>query len=182
MIDKFFWIDMEMTGLDVNKEVIIEVAALVADMNFNVLDTYETVVKQPQTYLESMDDWNKQHHRDSGLLAKIPYGREPNMVEEDLVNLARKHFKCTDRDTKPILAGNSIGQDRLFIDKYMPKLSAILHYRTLDVTSWKVVMINKFRIEHKKKNSHRALDDIKESMDELKYYLQFINPNALNID
>ncbi len=167
---KLFWIDLEMTGLDIEKEVIIEVAALISDMDFNVLDTYETVVKQPQQYLEKMDDWNKKHHTESGLVAKIPFGHEPEMVEEDLIQLALKHFKCSDRDTKPILAGNSISQDRLFIDKYFKKFSKLLHYRMLDVTSWKVIMIPKFGIEYKKKNSHRALDDIHESLAELKHY------------
>jgi len=177
-IDKLFWLDMEMTGLDVNKEVIIEVACIVTDLNFKELETFETVVKQPQSYLDSMDDWNKQHHGSSGLTAKVPYGMEPSTVEFHLISMIERHFPEAQRDRKmrPILAGNSISQDRLFIDKYFTKLSEKLHYRMLDVSSWKIIFNNKFEKVYKKQNSHRALDDIRESIGELRYYLDQINP------
>lgn len=168
---KLFWIDLEMTGLDVEKEVIIECAALITDMNYNVLDSYETVVKQPQTYLDSMDDWNKSHHRDSGLTAKVPFGEEPDNVEHKLMQMVKKHFPQNER---PILAGNSIAQDRLFIDKYWMGFSSLLHYRVLDVSSWKIIFNSQFGIKYEKKNAHRALDDIHESIDELKFYLKYV--------
>lgn len=167
---KLFWIDLEMTGLDVNKEVIIECAALVTDLNFQVIDSYETVVKQPQKYLDQMDDWNKNHHGASGLTAKVPYGEAPEKVEQRLIQMAKQHFPAGER---PILSGNSIAQDRLFIDKYWKNFSAILHYRVLDVSSYKIIFNSKFGIKYEKKNAHRALDDIQESIDELKFYLKY---------
>lgn len=169
---KLFWIDMEMTGLDVQKEVIIEVAAIVTDLNFAELDTFETVVRQPQKYLDSMDAWNTEHHRKSGLTAKVPTGMQPDQVEAKLCDLVKKHFP--DPKDRPMLAGNSIMQDRLFIDKYMPDLSPRLHYRMLDVSSWKIILNNKFKYVYHKTNQHRALDDIRESIQELRAYCDFI--------
>ena len=175
-IENLFWIDMDMSGLDLDKEVIIEVACIVTDMNFRELDCFETVVKQPQAYLDNMDAWNTEHHKKSGLTAKVPLGMEPDMVEAKLVDMIDRHFpqSKTDLKKRPILAGNSIMQDRIFIDKYFKNLSARLHYRMVDVSSFKIVMTNKFEIEYKKKNSHRALDDIRESIGELRYYLDHI--------
>lgn len=175
-VQNLLWIDMEMTGLDVSKEVIIEVACIVTDLNFRELDCFETVVKQPQSYLDSMDAWNTEHHTKSGLAAKVPAGMEPDMVEAKLIDLINKHFPESQKDPKkrPIMAGNSIAQDKLFIDKYFKNLSARLHYRMVDVSSFKVLMNNKYNLEYKKQNSHRALDDIRESIGELKYYLQHV--------
>lgn len=165
---KLFWLDMEMTGLDVQKEVIIEVAAIVTDLNFKELETFETVVKQPQKYLDSMDTWNTEHHKKSGLTAKVPNGMDPDQVEAKLVDMIKKHFP--DPKDKPVLAGNSIMQDRLFIDKYMPDLAGRLHYRMVDVSSWKVIINNKFNYIYQKSNKHRALEDIRESIQELRHY------------
>ncbi|HEY8271312.1 MAG TPA: oligoribonuclease [Pseudobdellovibrionaceae bacterium] len=171
-MEKLFWIDMEMTGLDVKKEVIIEVAAIITDFDFQELDQLETVVRQPQIYLDNMDNWNKEHHKKSGLTAKVPYGMALDLAEAKLCDLAKKHFP--DPRNKPILAGNSINQDRLFIDKYMPEFSERLHYRVVDVSSWKVIMNKKFGITYSKSNQHRALDDVRESIQELKAYCRFI--------
>lgn len=175
-IENLLWVDMEMTGLDVSKEVIIEVACIVTDMNFRELDCFETVVKQPQAYLDNMDAWNTEHHKKSGLTAKVPTGMEPEMVEAKIIDMIDRHFpqSKTDLKKRPILAGNSIMQDRLFIDKYFKKLSDRLHYRMVDVSSFKIVMTNKFEIQYHKQNSHRALDDIRESIGELRYYLDHI--------
>ncbi len=170
---KLFWIDLEMTGLDIEKEVIIECAALVTDYEFNILDTYEAVVNQPSFYLERMDDWNKEHHTSSGLTAKVPFGKTPDQVEEDLINLLKKHWPNIEKkEDRPILAGNSIGQDRLFINKYFKRFAAQLHYRMLDVSSFKIVFNNKYQIRYQKENAHRALEDIQESIQELKFYLR----------
>ena len=176
-VENLLWLDMEMTGLDVNKEVVIEVACIVTDMNFRELDSFETIVKQPQSYLDSMDSWNTEHHGKSGLTAKVPTGMDPEMMEMKLIDLINKHFPLsrTDLKKRPIMAGNSIAQDRLFIDKYFKNLSARLHYRMVDVSSFKVVMNNKYNLEYKKQNSHRALDDIRESIGELKFYLSKYN-------
>ena len=174
-MERLFWIDLEMTGLDVEKEVVVEAAAIVTDIQLNELDTYEVVVRQPQSYLDAMDAWNTEHHGRSGLTAKVPTGREPGLVEDDLVALAAKHF------TAPaVIAGNSIAQDRLFINRYFPRFAAQLHYRMLDVTAWKVMMEARFGIRFEKKKAHRALDDIRESLDEMRFYLRHVSPTPLS--
>ncbi len=175
-ITHLYWLDLEMSGLDVNKEVIIEAACIVTDLNFKELESFETVVKQPQSYLDAMDAWNTEHHGKSGLTAKVPMGMEPDAVEFRLVSMIDRHFpeSTTNPKLRPILAGNSIAQDRLFIEKHMPRLAARLHYRMLDVSSWKIMFNNKFDRVYKKQNAHRALDDIRESIGELRYYLDQI--------
>jgi oligoribonuclease len=163
---------MEMTGLDVEKEVIIEVAALITDIKLEALDKYHSVVYQDQKHLDTMDDWNQKAHRDSGLYPLIATGQKLEVVEDEVIALLDRHFEPKDR---LILAGNSIGQDRLFINKYMPKLAKRLHYRMLDVTSFKVVFNNFYQISYAKPQAnHRALGDIQESVNELKKYLSFV--------
>jgi oligoribonuclease len=172
-MDRLFWIDLEMTGLDVEKEVVIEAAAIVTDIQLVELDTYETVVRQPQSYLDAMDAWNTEHHGHSGLTAKVPTGREPSLVEDDLIALVAKHF------TAPaVIAGNSIAQDRLFINRYFPRFAAKLHYRMVDVTSWKVMLEARFGLRFEKKKAHRALDDIRESLGEMRFYLEQVKPST----
>src|SRR6185437_12848528 len=107
---KLFWLDMEMTGLDVEKEVVIEVAAIVTatvskEEPLKPLDQYHAVVKQPRQYLATMDDWNKKHHKESGLVDLIATGKDPEVVERELIAFADKNFEAKDRI---ILAGNSI--------------------------------------------------------------------------
>ncbi len=177
-MERLFWVDMEMTGLDIEEEVIIEVASIVTDLNFVEIDSLDCVVYQPQKILEEMDDWNKEHHGKSGLIQKIPNGLPIEIVETKLINFVKKHFP--DPNDRPILAGNSITQDRQFINKYMPSFGSYLHYRMLDVSSWKIIMNNKYKVLYRKSNQHRALDDIRESIQELAYYCQFLEipPNG----
>jgi len=169
-MNKLFWIDLEMTGLDIEKEVIIEAAVVITDLDLKPIVTYHAIVKQDQSYLDKMDAWNTTHHGNSGLTASVPQGRDPNLVEEDLINLVNQHFP----GERAIMAGNSISQDRLFINKYFKKLSERLHYRTVDVTSWKIIFNEKFKIKYDKKNTHRALDDVMESIAELQFYMSHI--------
>lgn len=170
-MEKLLWIDMEMTGLEVEREVVIEIAAIVTDIQLKELGEYHAVVQQPKEFLDRMDDWNKQHHGSSGLTALVPNGKEPSAVEEDLLKFVAQHF------TEPaVIAGNSISQDRLFINKYFQRLNNKLHYRMLDVTAWKIMMSERFGLKHDKKNSHRAVDDIRESIAELNFYLSFVKP------
>ncbi len=169
-MNKLLWVDLEMTGLDVEKEVIIEAACVVTDLNFTSLTTYHAIVKQPQEFLDRMDEWNTTHHKASGLTEKVPQGRDPELVEDDLLKIVNSHFP----GERAILAGNSIGQDRLFLNKYFKKLSERLHYRTLDVTSWKIIFNDKYKLKYEKKNAHRALDDVLESIEELKFYTSHI--------
>jgi oligoribonuclease len=174
-VNKLLWIDLEMTGLEVEKEVIIECAAIVTDFDFKTLETYEAVVRQEQKYLDGMDSWNKEHHGKSGLTAKVPHGRDSLLVENELIQLIERHF-ITEEERRPILCGNSISQDRLFIAKYWQNLDKRLHYRMLDVSSWKIVMNNKYSVKFEKQDKHRALDDIQESIQELKFYMGQVQP------
>jgi oligoribonuclease len=170
-LERLLWIDMEMTGLDVNKEVIIEVAAIVTNLNFEELARYHSVVKQPQMYLDAMDEWNSKHHRESGLVDLIPSGKSPDQVEADLLQLLDGFFM----DERAVIAGNSIAQDRLFIEKYFTRFASRLHYRQVDVTSFKIIFNQRYGVTYQKKNAHRAVDDISESIAELKHYLNFVH-------
>lgn len=166
---RLLWIDMEMTGLNVERERIIEVAAVVTDYDFNSLEEYHAIIRQPMEFLDRMDEWNKKHHGESGLTSKVPHGTPQDQVERNLAQLVKKHFQ-----EPAVLAGNSIGQDRLFINKYMPQFAATLHYRMLDVTAWKIIFKEKYEILYDKQDSHRAVDDIRESIGELKFYMSHL--------
>ncbi len=168
---KYLWLDMEMSGLDVEKCRILEVAAIVTDNNFVPLQSYHAVVYQPPEVLAAMDAWCTEHHGKSGLTAAVAKGAPLVDVENALLSLVEAHFPASER---PVLAGNSIGQDRKFIDAYMPALSKRLHYRMLDVSSFKVVFNDRFGIQYAKRDSHRALDDILESIGELTLYLSHV--------
>ena len=168
---KLLWIDMEMTGLDPEIERVIEVAAIVTDLDFKTLESYHSVIKQPQAFLDNMDEWNRKHHGESGLLAKVPLGAEPHQVEKELCELVQRHYGPEER---AVLAGNSIFQDRKFIDLYFKDLARLLHYRMMDVTAWKIIMNAKYHVEYQKRDSHRALEDIQESIEELKTFLKFV--------
>ncbi len=167
----FLWVDMEMSGLDVNSCRILEVAAIVTDLEFRTLESYEAIVYQPPAVLDAMDEWCKENHGKSGLTAAVAKGKPEAQVEKEMLELVNRHFSATER---PVLCGNSIGQDRKFIDAYWPNFSKRLHYRMLDVTSYKIIFGSKWKIEYQKKGSHRALDDIQESIAELKHYLSFV--------
>lgn len=170
-----FWLDMEMSGLDVNKERILETAVIVTDLQLNVLEQYESSVFQSQEVLNNMDQWCTEHHSKSGLTARVPNG----IKEEDLDVLLSQLGKKYCPKGKIVLCGNSIAQDRKFIDAYLPKFSAMLHYRMLDVSSIKLVFENVFDVKFKKQNKHRALDDIFESISEYAFYLQFLDASKL---
>jgi oligoribonuclease len=168
---KLLWLDLEMSGLDVNSCRILEVAAIVTDINFAPLDQYEAIIHQPDTVLEAMDAWCKDTHGKSGLTAAVKTGKKEDLVESEFLALIDKHFAANER---PVLCGNSIGQDRKFIDMYWKRVAARLHYRMIDVTSYKEIFRDRFGIEHPKQGKHRAIDDIKESIAELSFYLSHI--------
>lgn len=171
----YLWIDMEMSGLDVASCRILEVAAIVTDKELRPLEEYQAIVYQPPEVLDAMDAWCKENHGKSGLTAAVATGKPELQVEQELLSLIDRHFTAKER---PLLAGNSIGQDRKFIDAYMKKLSARLHYRMMDVTSFKVILQDRFGITYEKKGTHRALDDIHESIAELAHYLSFVQAPA----
>lgn len=167
-----FWIDLEMTGLDDLKDHILEVAVMITDLDFNPVAEYDQVVFQPPEVVENMNDWCKKHHGESGLTAAIPTGKPLAEVERDLLSLAKKYFK---HDERIVLVGNSVGNDRRFIDRYMPEFAGKLHYRLVDVSSFKEIYREKYNVKFDKKNAHRASGDILESIAELKHYLSFVS-------
>jgi oligoribonuclease len=167
------WIDLEMSGLDVEKCRILEVGLIVTDLEFNELDSYHAIVHQPKEVLDAMDDWCTKQHGASGLTEAVAKGEKESDVEKKIIEIVKKHWKRGDR---AILAGNSVGTDKLFLDKYMPDLAKHLHYRIMDVSSWKIVFENKFKkIFSKKTDAHRAVEDIRQSIAELRFYLGSIN-------
>lgn len=178
-LSKLLWLDMEMTGLDETVDTILEVAVIVSDLEFNVLDTYEAIVFQPPEVLAGMNEWCQKAHASSGLTKLVPHGQPLTVVENQVINLVKKHFT---KEERVILCGNSINNDRRFIDKYMKAFAALLHYRLVDVSSYKEIFKSKYGINFQKKSKHRAIDDIHESMEELKTYLTFVtitNPQKI---
>lgn len=168
----YLWIDMEMSGLDVSKCRILEVAAIVTDSQFTPKESYHAVVYQPPEVLAAMDAWCTENHAKSGLTAAVAKGAPETQVEQQLLQLLDRHWAAGEE--RPILAGNSIGQDRKFIDAYMPALAKRLHYRMLDVSSFKIVFNDLYGVRYEKRGSHRALDDILESIAELSLYLSHV--------
>jgi oligoribonuclease len=168
---RFFWVDLEMTGLDESVDHILEVAVVITDTDFNVLDRYHRVVFQPKEIVDGMNDWCKKTHGESGLTAEIPKGTPLPTVEKELLEVINKHFSEKDRI---VLAGNSVGNDKRFIDKYMPEIAKRLHYRVIDISSFKEVYRDKYNLNFPKGNAHRAVDDILESIRELQFYLSFV--------
>lgn len=171
---KLLWVDLEMTGLSPVKDRILEVAAIVTDFNFNELDSFEAVIFQPPQVLSNMNEWSRSQHSASGLLDRVQVAPNEQHVVNDFVGFVRRNFG----QEPAILAGNSIHQDRRFIRQWWPDVEQLLHYRMLDVSSYKILMQNKYGIEFNKQENHRALGDIQESIDELKFYLNSLNLTA----
>lgn len=177
MSKRFFWIDLEMTGLNDLTDTILEVAIVITDTDFKTLEEYHTVVFQPAEQLAKMDAWCTKTHGDSGLTAAVPNGKPLDMVDQEVEALINRHYSAKDRI---VLAGNSVGNDKRFIDRYMPRFAKRLHYRLIDVSSYKEIYREKYGISFPKKNAHRAVDDIYESIRELSFYLSYVNPTQSN--
>lgn len=168
---RLIWLDMEMTGLDPEKERIIEVAIVIteADLTF-VAEGPVLVIHQSDDLLDAMDNWNQSTHSKSGLIEKVKASTLTEAQAEDiLLEFLAKHVP----EKKSPMCGNTIGQDRRFMVKYMPRLEAYFHYRNVDVSTlkelslrWKPEVYRSF-VKHSK---HEALADIYESIEELKHY------------
>ncbi|MGY6274544.1 oligoribonuclease [Methylomonas sp. MgM2] len=170
-VDNLIWIDLEMTGLDPDTDVIIEIATVVTDKNLNILAEGPVMaVHQSDEKLAAMDDWNRKHHGESGLIQRV---KDSNTSAADVEAQTLKFImEWVPAKASPI-CGNSICQDRRFLYRYMPTLEAYFHYRNLDVSTIKELAARwkpEVRDSFVKKNTHRALHDIIESIEELKHY------------
>ncbi|XP_034252965.1 probable oligoribonuclease [Thrips palmi] len=172
MKNRLVWVDLEMTGLDFNEHHIMEAACLVTDSELNIIgEGVDIIINQPDTVLEKMNDWCIEHHGQSGLTESCKNSKiSLAQAEDQLLSYLEKH---TTKGTCP-LAGNSVYMDRLFLMKYMPRVNDHLHYRIVDVSTVKELCRRwapkTYAGAPKKKLAHRALGDIKESIQELKHY------------
>lgn len=165
------WMDLEMTGLDPDRETILEIATLVTNANLDVVAEGPClVIHQPSSVLDAMDDWNREHHGASGLRERA-LSSTTTMADAEAKTLEFVRAHCAER-TSP-LCGNSIHQDRRFLVRHMPELEAYLHYRNIDVSTVKE-LVKRWYPEGPeppdKKHAHLALDDIRESIEELLFY------------
>ncbi|MCX2780310.1 oligoribonuclease [Microbulbifer thermotolerans] len=169
--NNLIWIDLEMTGLDPEKERIIEIATIVTDAQLNILaEGPNLAVHQSDALLDAMDEWNTTQHGGSGLVKRV---RESTISEGDAERETIAFLRQWVPEGASPMCGNSIGQDRRFLVKYMPQLEAYFHYRNLDVSSIKE-LARRWRPDVlegvKKQSNHLALDDIRDSIEELKHY------------
>lgn len=168
------WIDLEMSGLNPDSDRIIEIATVITDTHLEIVGEGPVLaIYQEDKVLENMDEWNTKTHSRSGLIERIrENGVSETYAEEQTLEFIQKYVP----DNKSPMCGNSICQDRRFLWRFMPKLEAYFHYRNLDVSTvkelakrWKPSSAKNF----KKKSKHIALSDIKDSIDELKYYREY---------
>jgi oligoribonuclease len=165
------WLDLEMSGLDPERCTILEIATIVTDADLHVVAEGPVVaVYQPESVLDAMDDWNREHHAASGLTARVRSSTR-SLADAEAETLAFVQRLCTERSSP--LCGNSIHQDRRFLVRYMPRFDAYLHYRNIDVSTIKELVRRWYpNGPHPpdKKHAHLALDDIRESIAELRFY------------
>ncbi|MDF2941011.1 MAG: orn [Gammaproteobacteria bacterium] len=165
------WIDLEMTGLDPNKERIIEIATIVTDSELNIVAEGPVfAIHQEDSLLEAMDSWNTKQHNGSGLVTRI---KESKITEAEAEAKTLEFLKQYVGEKHSPMCGNSVWQDRRFLNLYMPQLEQYFHYRMIDVSSVKELAkrwMPQICKGLKKQNKHLALEDIKDSIEELKYY------------
>jgi len=170
--ERLVWIDCEMTGLDLGADALVEIAALVTDFDLNVLgEGVDVIIKPPAEALDQMIEFVRTMHESSGLLSELEHGVTLREAEEQVMTYLREH--CGP-DSRPPLAGNSVATDRGFVARDMAELDAFLHYRIVDVSSIKELSKRWFPRAYfnapTKRGNHRALADIQESIEELRYY------------
>lgn len=170
---KLLWVDLEMTGLDPEQHRILEVAAFVTDFSFTKLpgSDFHAVIFQPDDVLEAASEVAKQMDAQNGLHNLVKTEGRP---EVDVQREFAEHIRAQFGDEPATLAGNSIHQDRRFIRQWWPAVEQLLHYRMLDVSALKVYMSGKYNLDFEKKETHRALDDIQESIAEWQYYIDWL--------
>jgi oligoribonuclease len=174
--ERIVWIDCEMTGLDIKNDALIEVAALVTDSELNVLgDGVDVVIKPDDAALAQMNDFVRDMHTKSGLLKELPFGK--TMAEAEAAVMEYIAEWVPDPRKAP-LGGNSVGTDRVFLSRDMPAVVEHLHYRVIDVSTIKELSRRWYARAYfqspAKKGGHRALGDIKDSIDELRYYREAV--------
>ena len=169
--DNLIWIDLEMTGLDTDNDVIIEIATIVTDSQLNVLaEGPEIAVKQPDAMLDGMDEWNTRQHGQSGLTQRVKDSTTSAAEAERLTIEFLSKWVPAGRSP---MCGNSICQDRRFLHRGMPELEKYFHYRNLDVSTLKELAARwapEVKDGFRKQSSHLAMDDIRDSIAELKHY------------
>ena len=176
---KLLWMDLEMTGLEPEKDVLLEVAVEVTDFQFKTLGSYEARFKQSKkTVLNRMQKniwWRDFPENRDDFVDKLNEGQDPAEIEKELLAFVKKHFG----DEPAILAGNSIHNDRNFVKYWLPNFDLKLHYRMLDVSALKIVMQGKYGVEFEKQEVHRAFDDIQASVAELQFYLDWLKAQKI---
>lgn len=169
--ENLIWVDLEMTGLEPATDRVIEIATIVTDKELNILAEGPVIaIHQSDAVLAAMDDWNQEHHGASGLIDRV---RASKHSEDDAISETIAFLEQYVPQGKSPMCGNSIGQDRRFLNKYMPKLEDYFHYRNVDVSTIKELVRRwqpELMKEFKKQNTHQALDDIRESVAELQFY------------
>ena len=176
MSDRLVWIDCEMTGLDIRADALVEVAALVTDFDLNVLgDGVDIVIKPPPEALDQMIEFVRKMHISSGLIEELDGGTTLEDAQAQVLAYVKEH--CPD-GSRPPLAGNTVATDRAFLARDMPELEQFLHYRIVDVSSIKELSRRWFPRAYynspSKSGNHRALADIRESIEELRYYREAV--------
>jgi len=171
--NRVLWLDLEMTGLDPTKDLILEVAMIVTDWDFNEIASYQGIIKNQESQLKKRiktnnSFWDLNPESRDGLLNQNSDGKSLSAIQNEILEFIDSNFTA---GVPVLLAGNSIHIDRQFIKSKWSKIDAKLHYRMLDVSAWKVVFDGKFGIKFAKPDTHRALDDIRGSIIELQYYL-----------
>jgi oligoribonuclease len=165
------WIDLEMTGLNPETDLIIEIATVITDKDLNILAEGPTLaVHQPESAILAMDDWNQKHHGESGLIERV---RTSSISAAEAEALTIDFLKKWVPERASPMCGNTIGQDRRFLVRYMPKLEAYFHYRSIDVSTLKELAARwapSLKDGFKKETRHEALADVIESIEELRYY------------